>query len=64
MLFIKCPTTGKYVPTGINAPADNKKNINNNTVGCPACGLMHQWNGVDSLTEDELIQKGFKKEGK
>jgi len=48
MLFIKCPKTGKDVPTGINVPKDmDRSGFTNNSISCPHCGGMHKWDGKD-----------------
>jgi endogenous inhibitor of DNA gyrase (YacG/DUF329 family) len=50
MLFIKCPTTGKPVPTGIDVPKEmNLGGFTNNSVNCPYCGKVHTWNGKDAF---------------
>ena len=37
-LYIKCPTTGKPVSTGMSAPLNiDKKGLSQNSVQCPHC---------------------------
>ncbi|MGH6890181.1 MAG: hypothetical protein ACREHF_13470 [Rhizomicrobium sp.] len=50
MVMIKCPKTGKEVPTGI---AMDKKSFEssemaNNKLHCPHCKEMHVWNKADA----------------
>lgn len=52
MLMIKCPKTGKPVPTGINMPQESldSSTLESNTIGrCPACGESHTWGKRDVL---------------
>lgn len=54
MLMIKCPKTGKPVPTGMDMPVEQVKSgqiqLENNSVGpCPECGETHTWSGKDVL---------------
>ena len=53
--MIKCPNTGKAVPTGINmdqASFDSSDMRDNALGGCPACGGTHVWNKEDAFLED------------
>jgi len=53
-LYIKCPSTGKNVPTGINVPKNfDKSGLSQNSVQCPHCKKMHTWNGHDAFFLDE-----------
>lgn len=52
MLMIKCPSTGKPVPTGIVwdlATIDSLKLETNAQVTCPHCKQEHSWNKADVL---------------
>ena len=51
MLEIKCPRTGKPVPTGIDASASAYPTltIKNSRIGCPHCGGMHTWSKQDVI---------------
>ena len=54
-VMIKCPNTGKAVPTGINmdqASFDSSDMRDNALGGCPACGGTHVWNKEDAFLED------------
>jgi endogenous inhibitor of DNA gyrase (YacG/DUF329 family) len=45
-VVIKCPKTGKLVPTGMNMDEASFKSssMTNNSFNCPACGETHTWN--------------------
>jgi hypothetical protein len=47
--MIKCPITGKYVPTGISLDRATFESIemSHNSSTCPACGGVHQWDKKD-----------------
>lgn len=47
-LFIKCPKTGKDVPTGISVTPGTIFQGFNNTLKCPHCGETHTWDGKDA----------------
>ena len=50
MLFIKCPKTGKPVPTRMDMPIGmDLSGLSNNSVSCPHCGEMHKWDGKDAF---------------
>lgn len=57
MVMIKCPVTGKPVPTGFGmdrATFDNPTNqFTNNNVGCPHCGQTHTWSKPDAWVEGD-----------
>jgi endogenous inhibitor of DNA gyrase (YacG/DUF329 family) len=49
--MIKCPITGKAVPTGFGADQQSfeSSSYSQNTFGpCPACGKMHTWDKKDA----------------
>ncbi len=52
-IMIKCPKTGKALPTGISMPKesfDDPTNVfTNNSTQCPHCGQMHVWNKSDAF---------------
>jgi hypothetical protein len=52
-IMIKCPNTGKAVPTGHGA--DEKSFANNQWTGnsfrCPACSQQHTWDKKDAWIE-------------
>jgi hypothetical protein len=51
-VMIKCPKTGKLVPTGIVMDKISFKTstLTNNTLGnCPACGENHVWSKKDAI---------------
>ena len=45
-VVIKCPKTGKLVPTGMNMDEASFKtsSMSGNSFICPACGETHTWN--------------------
>ncbi len=46
MLYIKCPKTGKNVPTGISVPKNSDlSGFTKNSISCPHCGEIHMWDG-------------------
>ena len=50
-VMIKCPNTGKLVPTGIGSDAQSfeSSEMKEMTLGnCPACGDDHVWNKEDA----------------
>lgn len=51
-LMIRCPTTGKPVPTGMAADKESFKTMNydNNSVQCPHCKQPHTWSKKDVLS--------------
>lgn len=55
-IVIKCPTTGRWVSTGIGTDRatfeDPTNKFTNNRVQCPACGQMHTWNKEDGRYVD------------
>lgn len=50
---IKCPVTGKDVPTGIVMDLESFKSttLKDNTVQCPHCGKPHKWSKQDAFVE-------------
>lgn len=50
MVMIKCPKTGKPLPTGIamDKKSFESSSMSNNSVGCPHCGESHVWNKRDA----------------
>lgn len=57
MLMIKCPTTGKALPTLIVIDEESFKNptnqMTNNSVRCPHCGQAHRWNKEDAFFAEQ-----------
>lgn len=53
-VMIKCPKTGKLVPTGISMDKKSFETakLENNAVGCPACGGNHTWSKKDAVLKD------------
>lgn len=52
MLMLTCPSTGQQVPTGIAVEGGlETMRMENNSVGCPACGGEHVW----SLVAGEVV---------
>lgn len=49
-LLITCPKTGKPVATGFNMDEDAlaSNSFINNSVECPECGMIHEWNKEDA----------------
>jgi hypothetical protein len=53
-LYIKCPSTGKPVSTGISVPLNSdRKGLFQNTVQCPHCKKMHTWDGEEAYFLEE-----------
>jgi endogenous inhibitor of DNA gyrase (YacG/DUF329 family) len=53
-LYIKCPTTGKPVSTGMSVPLNfDKKGLSQNSVQCPHCHIMHTWDGPQAFFLEE-----------
>lgn len=52
-IMIKCPTTGKPVPTGMDFDRQTFENatLTNNATGCPHCQQTHTWNKADAYLE-------------
>lgn len=44
-ILIRCPVTGKDVPTGVSLPADVflQAQIDTYPATCPHCGAQHPW---------------------
>lgn len=56
MVMIKCPTTGKPVPTGIGMDKGSFEgsSLTDNTVAsCPHCGADHTWSKSDAYLEGD-----------
>ncbi|MCC6651283.1 MAG: hypothetical protein IT348_09075 [Candidatus Eisenbacteria bacterium] len=53
MVKIKCPKTGRDVPTGIVMDLDTFQSVTftNNSVSCPYCGEAHVWSKPDAFLE-------------
>lgn len=49
MLKIKCPTTGKLVPTGMDIDENSFESMqmSGNQMRCEACGNTHTWGKKD-----------------
>jgi hypothetical protein len=57
-IMIKCPKTGKAVPTGVilEEVAFEAALLPNSSFGpCPECGEMHSWSKEDAFFEDDLF---------
>ena len=56
MLMIKCPSTGKYVPTGIVMDRSSFETcrLENNAVHCPECSEVHTWGSADARLIEEM----------
>lgn len=55
MVMIKCPTTGKAIPTqiGMDKQSFQSSTLVNNTIGpCPACGQFHTWSKKDAWVQE------------
>jgi endogenous inhibitor of DNA gyrase (YacG/DUF329 family) len=54
MVVIKCPKTGKVIPTGVgmDKASFQTSSMSNNTVSCPACGGTHTWDKKDAWVQD------------
>jgi transposase-like protein len=56
-LLIKCPTSGKSVPTGFGMDpvsfAEPTNQLFGNSFRCPACGKIHTWDKKDAFLEEE-----------
>ena len=51
---IKCPQTGKLIPTGwdIDRTSFETMSITDCKIQCPACGQMHRWSKEDAIFGD------------
>jgi hypothetical protein len=49
-VLIRCPQTGKDVPTGIMLDTDAflNANLHNKEAHCPHCGRQHHWDQSDA----------------
>ena len=53
MLYIKCPKTGKDLPTGISMPEGaDLSGLKDNTTICPHCPENHTWDGKDAFCRE------------
>ena len=54
-LMIRCPKTGRVIPTGIAIdPASFvTSGMENNSTRCPACGEAHLWSKENTFWESE-----------
>jgi endogenous inhibitor of DNA gyrase (YacG/DUF329 family) len=54
-VVIKCPKTGKSVPTGMamDKRAFEGSTLSNNAIGCPHCGQTHVWSKLDAWVEGD-----------
>jgi endogenous inhibitor of DNA gyrase (YacG/DUF329 family) len=53
-VVIKCPQTGKTIPTGIamDKVSFESATLTNNSFGpCPACGRRHTWDKRDAWVQ-------------
>lgn len=55
MLMIRCPNTGKPLPTGIAMPkrALASASLIDKFLTCPHCGKVHIWDKEDAFFEEE-----------
>lgn len=53
-IVIKCPNTGKTVPTGMGADKKSfeSSTYGSNTMHCSACGGFHTWSKEDAWVEE------------
>ena len=54
-VLIKCPSTGKPIPTGIAMSKQlfESAMMQGNSVQCPHCQQMHTWDKGDAYLEEE-----------
>ncbi len=54
MVMIRCPVTGKEVPTGFGMDRASFESCQfiDNSFGCAACGQMHTWSKGDAFVKD------------
>jgi endogenous inhibitor of DNA gyrase (YacG/DUF329 family) len=55
-VMIKCPETGKLVPTGfsMDKASFESSSLKNNTLSdCPACGKNHVWSKEDAVLKED-----------
>jgi endogenous inhibitor of DNA gyrase (YacG/DUF329 family) len=54
MVMVKCPNTGKPVPTGIGMSKESfaSSTLESNSFSCPACGSMHTWSKRDAFLQE------------
>ncbi len=53
-VVIKCPVTGKLIPTGIamDKASFESASMSNESVRCPECGEWHTWDKKDAELQD------------
>lgn len=53
-IMIKCPKTGKMVPTGMGTDRESfeTSTFRDNAVQCAACGETHLWQGQDAVLDE------------
>jgi hypothetical protein len=48
-VLISCPTTGRLVPTGVEADGEDELDADGHVLlACPDCGGNHQWGLTDA----------------
>ena len=54
-IVIKCPVTGRLVPTGMGADKSSfeASSYEGNSFQCPECGNMHTWDKKDAQLQDD-----------
>lgn len=54
-IVIKCPNTGKPVPTGVDMDKKGFESaqLSGNSFQCPACGNMHTWDKKDAWVQED-----------
>lgn len=58
-LMIKCPSTGKYMPLGIEIDAGSfsTATFRGNQSRCPHCGEMHDWGMAEVRLLEEMKEE-------
>lgn len=53
-IMIKCPKTGRDIPTGFSMDAENFATavMSGNAIQCPVCHQMHTWDKKDAWLEE------------
>jgi hypothetical protein len=54
LVVIKCPSTGKEVPTGfaMDKASFASSSMSGNSFTCPACRKQHTWNKADATVKE------------
>jgi hypothetical protein len=54
MVTIRCPITGREIPTGIVlSPLEfERAALEGNVVRCPECGRIHSWTRADARLDE------------